>query len=83
MSVPKEDIEFEKIVNLLKDAEDDGTFFNSLYNLYFFIGITRGVEGIRNGRGIPLEDFRKEREALHESYRRRFGWKMSWWYVVL
>lgn len=73
MSVPKEDIEFEKIVNLLKDAEDDGTFLDSLYNLYFFIGITKGVDDIRNGRGITLKEFNKEMEALYESNSRRFG----------
>lgn len=73
MSVPKEDIEFEKIVNLLKDAEDDGTFLDSLYNLYFFIGITKGVDDIRNGRGTTLEEFNREMEALYESNSRRFG----------
>ncbi len=73
MSVPKEDIEFEKIVNLLKNAEDDGTFLDSLYNLYFFIGITKGVDDIRNGRGITLEEFNREWEVFRENYIRKFG----------
>ncbi len=73
MSIPKQDIPMEKIVELLRKSEDDGTFYGSIYNLYFFIGIAKGVDDIRNGRGITLEEFNKEREALYESYNRRFG----------
>jgi len=73
MKIQKEDIQLDTIVNLLKNSEDDGTFLDSLYDLYLFIGITKGVDDIRNGRGITLEEFNKEREALYESYNRRFG----------
>ena len=73
MSIPKEDIPMEKIVELLKKTEDDGTFYGSIYSLYFLIGIAKGVEDIRNGRGVTLEEFNKEMEELHESYSRRFG----------
>lgn len=73
MSIPKEDIPMEKIVDLLKKSEDDGTFYGIIYNLYVLIGIAKGVDDIRNGRGITLEEFNKEREALYESYNRRFG----------
>lgn len=73
MSIPKENIQMEKIIELLKKSEDDGTFYGSIYNLYFLIGIAKGVDDIRNGRGVTLEEFNKEREALYESYSRRFG----------
>lgn len=73
MNIEKEDIKLDKIVDLLKNSEDDGTFLDSLYDLYFFIGITKGVDDIRNGRGVTLEEFNKEMEALHESYNRRLG----------
>lgn len=69
-----EDISIEKISELLKKAQtDDGTFYGVLYDLYLFIGIAKGMDDIRNGRGITLEEFDKEREALYESYSRRFG----------
>ena len=73
MSIPKEDIPMEKIVELLKKSEDDGTFFVCIYNLYVLIGIAKGVNDIRNGRGVTLEEFNKEMEELNESYSRRFG----------
>ena len=73
MSIPKEDIPMEKIVELLKKSEDDGTFFGCIYNLYILIGIAKGVNDIRNGRGATLEEFNKEMEELNESYSRRFG----------
>ncbi len=77
MKIEKENIDFDKIVDLLKKSEDDGTFLDSLYDLYFFIGITKGIDDIRNGRGISLDDFLKEREAIYESCNRRFGWTLS------
>lgn len=55
MSIPKENIPMEKIVELLKKSEDDGTFFGCIYNLYVLIGIAKGVNDIRNGRGETLE----------------------------
>ena len=73
MSIPKENIQMEKIIELLKKSEDDGTFYGEIYNLYVLIGIARGVDDIRNGRGVTLEEFNKEREELYESYSRRFG----------
>ena len=70
----KENIEIEKISELLKNAPtDDGTFYSALYDLKVFIGITKGVNDINKGNGTPLEDFLKEREKLYEDYSRRFG----------
>ena len=70
----EEKIEIEKISELLKKAQtDDGTFYGSLYDLYVLIGIVKGVNSINHGNGISLENLRKEREALYESYSRRFG----------
>ena len=66
MSIPKEDIPMEKIVELLKKSEDDGTFFGCIYNLYVLIEIAKGVNDIRNGRGVTLEEFNKEMEELNE-----------------
>ena len=73
MSIPKEDIQIEKIVELLKKSEDDVTFYGAIYSLYVLIGFAKGVDNIWNGRGITLEEFNKEMEALHESNSRRFG----------
>lgn len=74
MSIPKEDIPMEKISELLKKAPtDDGTFYGSLYDLYVFIGLVKSADDIRNGRGMTLEEFNKEMEALHESYSRKLG----------
>lgn len=74
MSIPKEDIKLEKIVKLLeKNPEENKTLYDNIYNLYVLIGIAKGVEDIRNGRGMTLEEFNKEREELYERYSRRFG----------
>lgn len=66
-----ESFHIEKITELLRNSEDDGTFYDSLYDLYFFIGITRGLDDAKNGRGTPLDEFNKEREAFYENYSRR------------
>ena len=74
MSIEKEDVKIDSICELLKKCKvDDGTFSESLYNLYFYIGITKGVDDIQNGKGTPLEEFKKERKALYERYSRRYG----------
>lgn len=73
MSVPKEDIEMEKIVDILKNAEDSSSFYDMVYNLYTFIAIGKSVDDVRNGRGIPLEEFNAEMEELYEVSSRRFG----------
>ena len=83
MNEDQENIEIEKLTELLKKAPtDDGTFYGSLYDLYVLIGVVKGVDQINNGHGISLEELRKEREALYENSSRRFGWKMSWWYIL-
>ena len=73
MKIEEENVKMEKIVNLLKNSEDGETFFDALYDLYFFIGIAKGVDDMNNGRGITLEELHKEVEARHENYRRRFS----------
>lgn len=77
MKIQKEDIQLDTIVNLLKNSEDDGTFLDSLYDLYFFIGVTKGVDDIRNGRGMTLEESRERMMRKYESYNTRYG---SWFY---
>lgn len=74
MKIEKEDVKIDSICELLRKCKvDDGTFSESLYNLYLFIGITKSVDDIRNGRGMTLEDFNRERKVFRESYSRRFG----------
>lgn len=73
MKAQNEEIKIEKIVDLLKKSKDNETFFDSLYNLYVLIGIAKGVNEMNQGKGIPLEDFVAEREALYENYNRKFG----------
>lgn len=69
-----EDLSMEKISELLKKAPtDDGTFYGALYDLYLFIGIAKGMDGIKNGRGMTLEELHKEMEELYASTSRRFG----------
>ena len=74
MNIENEDVKIDSICELLKKCKvDDGTFSESLYNLYLFIGLTKGLDDIRNGRGTPLEEFNREMEELHGRYNRRFG----------
>jgi hypothetical protein len=75
MKTQNENIEIEKIVNLLKKSEDSETFFDSLYNLYVLIGIAKGVDEMNQKKGVPLEDFLSEREALYENYSRKLSKK--------
>ena len=71
MNILNENIKGEKIVELLKRADDDGTFYDSLYKLYVLIGIAKGVDDINNNSGMTLEEFNNEREAIYERYSRK------------
>ena len=73
MNILNENIKGEKIVELLKRADDDGTFYDSLYKLYVLIGIAKGVDDINNNSGMTLEEFNNEREAIYERYSRKLG----------
>ena len=74
MNKPQEKVEIDKITELLRKAPtDDGTFYGSLYDLYVFIGITKGVNDINQGNGISLEELREEMEAIYENTSRRTG----------
>ena len=61
----EEKISIGKISDLLRKSNDDGTFLDSLYDLYFFIGITKGINDMNNGNGITLDELDKEMEARH------------------
>ena len=64
----KEIISTEKISKLLRESkEDDGTFFDSLYNLGFFISLAKSADDINNGRVYTLEEVKKEMEAKFAS----------------
>ena len=74
MSLPKEDIKLEKIIKLLeKNSKANNTLFDNIYNLYVLIGIAKGVDEMKKGQGMTLEEFNKEREELYGRYNRRFG----------
>ena len=74
MNNNQEDFSMEKISELLKKAPtDDGTFYGSIYDLYVFIGLAKSADDMRHGRGITLEELRKEMEERHARYSRRFG----------
>ena len=74
MNKNQENIQIEKLSVLLKKAPtDDGTFYGSLYDLYVLIGIAKGVDSIKHGHSISLEELHKEMEALYESTSRRSG----------
>lgn len=72
MSIPKEDVKIGKITDLI-EKNDNKTLYDCVYNLYTLIEISRGIEDIKEGHGVTLEEFNKEREDLYESYSRRFG----------
>lgn len=71
MKEPNEKIQIEKIVDMLKNSEQNVTFYDCLYNLYVLLGIVKGVNEINLENGIPLADFLTEREALYENYNRK------------
>ena len=74
MSIPKEDIKLEKIVKLLEqNSEGNNTLYDNIYNLYVLLSIAKGIDNIRNGHGMTLDEFNKEREELYEHYNRKFG----------
>lgn len=74
MENEKEDISIERISELLKKCpEDDGTFLDCLYKLYFFIGITKGVEDAKNGNGISLEESKERMRRKFENYSTKYG----------
>ena len=75
-NIIKEDIYLDKISELLRKAPtDDGTFLGSLYDLYVFIGITKGVDDVRKEKGMTLHESRERMKKKYESYNARFG---SW-----
>lgn len=68
-----ENLSIEKISELLKKAPtDDGTFYGALYDLYLLIGIAKGIEDIKNGRGMTLEESKERMMRKYENYNRRF-----------
>lgn len=63
----------EKIINLLKKSEDDGTFLDTIYDLYVLMGIAKGVDDARNGRGITVEESRERMMKKYDTYNTRYG----------
>lgn len=71
---PIEIEKLDKISELLKNSkEDDGTFFDSLYNLILFIELKKSEDDILNGRYYTLEEHHKRMEARYESYHHRIS----------
>ena len=74
----EEKFKLEKISELLKKSEsDDGTFLDALYNLYIFIGITKSMEDISEGKIMTIEESKERMMQKYESYSARYG---SWIY---
>lgn len=73
MNTQNEEIKIERIVDLLKKSEENESFYDVLYNLYVLLSISKGVNEMNKNEGTPLDDFLAEREALYESYSRKFG----------
>lgn len=74
MNDKEENIEIEKLSQLLKTAPtDDGTFSGTVYDLYTLIGIIKGANSINQGDSITLEELDREMEAIYESSSRSFG----------
>lgn len=46
----------------------DNTLYDMIYDLIFMAKLKESEDDIKNGRVISLEDFKKEMEALYESY---------------
>lgn len=55
-----DDIPTKNVIDLFIDSKDDGTFYSNVYNLYVIIGIVKGIDNVKNGNCITLEDFEKE-----------------------
>ena len=66
MNKTEEIIKIDKISELLKKAP-------TLYDLYVFIGIAKGVYEINNNKGITLEELKKELEEKYENTSRKFS----------
>ncbi len=70
----EEKFKLEKISELLKKSEsDDGTFLDALYNLYIFIGITKSMEDISEGKIMTIEESKERMMQKYESYSARYG----------
>ena len=68
MSTQKENIKIGRIVDLLKEGEENESFYDVLYNLYVLLGVSKGVGEMNKFEGTLLDEFLAEREALYESY---------------
>lgn len=70
----QENIQIEKITELLKKAPtDDGTFYGVLYDLYVFIGMLKGINDINNNRGMTIEESKERIMKKYENYNTRYG----------
>ena len=56
----------EKTLNQMDIQEN--TFYDIIYNLFFFAELIESEDDIKNGRVYTLEELRTEMEAKYESY---------------
>ncbi len=69
-----EKIDIGKIDELLENTPtDDGTFYGALYDLYFFIGILKGIDDANNGREMTLEESEERMMYKYANYNARYG----------
>ena len=63
----------EKVISMLETTKDEKTLLDTIYDLYFYIGICQGLEDVNNNNVITLKEFDEEMEALYESYTNQSG----------
>lgn len=68
-----ESIEMDKIINLLKKSEDDGTFIDTIYDLYVLMGIAKGIDDSRNGMGMTVKESRERMMKKYDTYYTKYG----------
>lgn len=74
MNKNEENILKEKIPNLLINSKtDDGTFYSALYDLYFFIEVSKGIKDINDNKGMSLEESRERMMRKYENYNTKYG----------
>lgn len=73
LETKQENISIEKIIDILKKSEDDGTFYDSLYNLYILMGIAKGIDDVKDGKEMTIEESRERMMQKYETYTAKYG----------
>ena len=68
-----ENFPIETIIDLIKKSEETETFIDLIYDLYFFIGIKKGINDAKNEKGMSIEESRERMMRKYETYNTRYG----------